>query len=280
MIKIKLFGDFGDREKYKTIVENIYDASNNPFYGVDKKIFITNDDDFTHAIILNKDMPDLKIPKENVLGLACEPYEYLCVNETFVNYAQKHIGKYLIGDKHDLPEPFIEHFGYMWHSNPKKDFFYKPNIMSIVVSEKTGAPGHRYRHILAKEIVKYNLPVDIYGRGSNGYKSAQMKGTFHDVEPYETYMFSICIENFSNNHYFSEKIITPLLYNCRPIYCGCKNIRQYFNDDTITLSGVASIDIQLIIQILNNPSLYYKKTYTDKNLKTVNLLHNLDKLFD
>ena len=31
------------------------------FYGIDKKYIFTNDDDFTHAIIINTSMPALKI---------------------------------------------------------------------------------------------------------------------------------------------------------------------------------------------------------------------------
>ena len=223
-------------------------------------------------------MPELKIPKENVIGLAFEPIRFLNITHEFVNYAKQHIGKYLIGDKYNLPEPFVEHFGYMWHSRPPKEITLKEKVMSIVVSNKRSAPGHIYRHQLIEEIIKNRLPIDIYGHGSGQYSYPTVKGSFNDAEPYENYLFSICIENFKCGHYFSEKIITPLLYNCMPIYNGCNNIDTYF-DDIINITGIVHTDIQTLTEILKNPYKYYKPTYNDKNKKTVNLIANLENLF-
>jgi hypothetical protein len=81
--------------------------------------------------------------------------------------------------------------------------------MSIVVSEKQFAPGHLYRDRLVQKIIELNLPIDIYGPGSNQYESKRVMGQFNDVEPYGTYYFSICLENTICSHYFSEKVVTP-----------------------------------------------------------------------
>jgi len=281
MIRVKIFSDFCNSKVAKEVYEKICDASNLDFYGKDKQVWITEDDDYTHAIIMNKAMPVLKIPKKNVVGLAFEPFEYLKLTPEFIQYAQHHIGKYFIGDKRRLPEPFIEHFGYMWYSNPKRDILKKAKIMSIVVSEKYWTPGQKYRHDLIDKIIEAKLPIDIYGRGSMKYahKSNNVKGEFNDAEPYEDYMYSICIENFSENHYFSEKIMTPMLYNCMPIYIGCKQINTYF-DDIIPLSGNISYDIELLADVFKPPGLFYRKTYTEKNRNTVSLLNNIHKIFD
>jgi hypothetical protein len=152
--------------------------------------------------------------------------------------------------------------------------------MSIVVSEKQFAPGHIYRHNLVQMIINNNLPIDIYGRGSGQYagNSKSIMGIFNDAEPYEDYLFSICIENYVCNHYFSEKIMTPLMYNCMPIYYGCKNINSYV-DNTINLTGNILFDINLIVNIIKLPQEYYKKTYTKKNTKAVNLIENLPTIF-
>ena len=278
MYKIKVFCPFADSTKCKEIYERINFASELEFYGKNKSIVITDDDDYTHAIIINTTMPQLKIPKQNVIGLAFEPIQFLGLTTSFVEYAQKYIGKYFIGDKHNLPAPFIEHFGYMWHSRPPKEITYKPNLMSIVVSEKQFAPGHIYRHKLVQQIIAHNLPIDIYGRGSNKYSYNRTRGGFNDAEPYESYLFSVCIENFQCNHYFSEKIITPLLHNCMPVYLGCKNIDQYF-DNMNNLSGNIDNDILLLTEIIKNPESYYKPTYNQKNIKTVNLLENVVDLY-
>jgi hypothetical protein len=276
---IKIFSDFCDSETCKKNFETICNSNNLNFYGLNKKVYITDKNDYTHAIILNKAMPVLNIAKENVLGLAFEPVEFLHINQQFINYAQKYIGKYFIGNTKNLPEPFIGHFGYMWHSNPCKEIINKHNIMSIVVSQKQFAPGHKYRHEFIQNIIKFNLPIDIYGHGSNLYNYSGVKGKFNDAEPYENYMFSICIENYINDHYISEKIITPIMFSCMPIYFGCNKIKNYF-DEVITLSGNIDNDIQIIISILSNPGKYYKKTYTEKNKKTVNLIENISDIFN
>ena len=114
MFKIKIFSTFCSSETCKVNFEKVYNTKDNELYGENKKIYITTEDDYTHAIILNKATPELTIPKENVVGLACEPFEFLQLTTSFVNYAKKHIGKYLIGEKRNLPEPFVEYFGYMW----------------------------------------------------------------------------------------------------------------------------------------------------------------------
>lgn len=280
MIKIiiKIFCSFAPSDKCKEVFEKINYSNKFSFYGIDKQYYFTNDDDFTHAIIINTAMPELKIPKENVLGLAFEPIYFLRLTPEFIEYAKKYIGRYFIGDKFDLPEPFIEHFAYMWHSRPAREILFKNKIMSIIVSEKQFAPGHLYRHQLVEKIIEHNLPIDIYGRGSTQYKYNRVIGQFNDAEPYENYSFSICIENTICNHYFSEKVITPLMYNCMPIYLGCKNLHKYL-ENIVILEGDVQKDIMVIIAILNNPTMYYRKTYTDKNIKAVNLIQNLPNIF-
>lgn len=281
MYKIKIFCPFASSKNCKEIYERINYASEIEFYGNNKKVYITDDDDYTHAIIINTIIPDLKIPKKNVIGLAFEPIPFLGLNTTFIEYAKKHINKYFIGDNLNLPDPFIAHFGYMWHSRPPKEITYKPNLISIIVSEKCFAPGHIYRHKLVEKIIELNIPIDIYGRGSTNYVyKDRIKGQFNDTEPYDNYLYSICIENYASNHYFSEKIITPLLFNCMPIYLGCKNIDSYFDtNNTIKLSGDISSDILLLKNIIINPDKYYMKTYNKRNIKTVNLIENIETIF-
>ena len=68
------------------------------------------------------------------------------------------------------------------------------------------------------------------------------------------------------------------MFNCLPIYYGCQNIQKYF-DDIIILTGDLNKDINMLILILQNPLKYYKKTYTTKNIKNVNLIENIETLF-
>ena len=254
------------------------------FYGKGKKVEFTTDNDYTHVIIVNTAMPVIKnnIPKENVIGLAYEPLHFLNLTQNFVNYAVNNIGKYFIGDKLNLPEPFVEHYGYMWHVTPLRHIPEKKNRMSIMISMKYQTFGHKYRHELTSLILTQGLPVDVYGRGCGLYKikSSRLKGEFDNLEPYESYDFHIAIENVKSNHYFSEKITNTLLCGTTPIYWGCKNIKDYFGEDVISLTGEANRDVELIKDVLKNPEQYKRNIDVNKIKEKISLLQNLDNIFE
>ena len=72
MKRVKIFSDFCDSQSCKKNFETIGGFENVSNYGIDKNVYITSDDDYTHAIIINKAMPTLTIPKDNVIGFAFE----------------------------------------------------------------------------------------------------------------------------------------------------------------------------------------------------------------
>lgn len=282
MIKIKIFSTFCSSETCKLNFEKVFNSKDNELYGENNKIYITTEDDYTHAIILNLAMPQLNIPKENVLGLAFEPRELLNLAPEFIKYAEKTIGKYLIGNNSNLPKFFIEHFTFMWHNNPNRSIPLeeKQSAISFVIGDKNFTPGHKYRYMLVNKILQLNLPIDIYGRGCRliNKKYNNVKGHFNNAEPYEKYLFCICIENYQSNDYFSEKFLDPLLHNCNPIYLGAKNIKNYFNN-IIQLKGNLLFDIELLKIILTNPLKYYTETYNERNLSKINFFDNIPKFF-
>jgi len=282
MYKIRFFSNFGDSNKCKEIYERLCQTQLLPYYGEDKNIYITNEDDYTHVIILNTAMPNIcHIPKENVIGLAFEPIIFLNLTHEFINYAETYIGKYFIGDKYNLPSVFIEHYGYMWHT-PRIDYIpLKPNTMSIMVSDKLQLPGHKYRHDIILRILSEQLPIDIYGRGCKYYNVSygQLKGGFESKEPYLDYKFHIAVENVQSNHYFSEKITDCLLCGTTPIYLGCKNIDKYFPDNTIKLTGNIDKDITLLKNIIREPELYQKAINLTTIHKQVSLIENIEQIF-
>jgi hypothetical protein len=286
-MKIKIFSDFCTSEVCKEKFEKVCKSHLIENYGENKEIYITTNDDYTHAVILNKATPELKIPKSNVLGLACEPISFLALTPEFISYAKTHIGKYFIGDKNGLNPPFLENHGFMWFDHPASNkVIEKKNVMSIIFSEKNSAPGHKYRHALIVYIINNNLPIDIYGRGCQFLPDhlrnrANIKGIFNETEPYDNYIFTISIENFTSNHYFSEKIISPIMCGTIPIYLGCKNIDSYVKDFYVPMKGVYKDDIELILDVLKNPYQYMKDVKTPKEeiFDNLNFIKNVKNLF-
>jgi len=287
MKKIKLFSTWTTSINLKNEFEQSFDLLNDPKYG--KEYILISDDDYTHAIIFNTAMPNLKIPKDKVIGLSFEPNYFLGINNTFIEYAKKNIKFYFIGEKGNLPDVFIEKYAMLTHLPfPKQLPFQKTNKISLIASQKTFAPGHSYRHLLIQEILKLNLPVDIWGRCHVYYahlKDPRIKGNFENKEPYENYKFHIAIENFSIPEYFSEKITNCLIYKTMPLYWGCKNIKKYipeeniiFLDNNDKLQIRLNNDINIIKKIIENPNLYYK-TFDFKNSELYNPFNYLNTIF-
>jgi hypothetical protein len=281
-MRIRIFSSFSDSKNCKDVYERLCETSALSNYGPEKDYYFTDEDDYTHIIIQNTAMPSIShIPKENVLGLAFEPPRFLGLTNQFVEYAQKYIGAYFIGDTSGLPHPFREHFGYMWHMTPPKSIPEKSKIMSIAFSaKKHQIPGYIFRHDLVKRILASSLPIDLYGHGCRLYSDdARLKGPFCDEEPYKSYTFSICIENFQTNHYFSEKIMNPLLVGTTPIYYGAKTIDDYFPDMVIRLPENLDDIMSLLDSICRNPSAFQKNIQTDRVKETISLVKNLNKYF-
>ena len=282
--RIRIFSNFCKSEHCKDIYERLCEAHLMENYGPNKEIYITNDDDYSHVIIMNTAMPQLKynIPKENVVGMAFEPPKFLNLTQQFVEYARKNIGKYYIGDTTGLPEPFIERYSHMWYNPPLKTPPEKTKIMSIMVSEKMGEHGHLYRHDLVNKILETKLPVDIYGRGCKFYsflKDERVKGEFSEAEPYKDYMFHICIENIATPEYFSEKIMNPLLCGTTPIYLGCKNIGNYFPNNVFIMTGDTERDMRLLKKICADPEKYKKDVEIENVKNVIYLLRNIGSIY-
>jgi hypothetical protein len=315
---ICFFSDFCSSKHCKTVYERLCIAEKLPHYcktlaeyiartvvadGSNKPaLYITTEDETevkaTHIILLNKAMPDssffVGVPKSRVLGLAFEPPPLLNPTQHWLEFVKKHVGIYLIGERGQagylLPE-FTEHFGYLWH-NPVKISSLpssprKTAIMSIMVSEKRNTVGHQLRHHLVNIILKTNLPIHIYGRGcryymdaKNGKRDPRIRGEFVEDEPYTNYLFHIAIENLQYPHYFSEKIINPLIVKTVPIYWGCTKIRDYFPDCGIIRFQTPEEGMDIIQQCCFSPQKYLHDIDVLKVHKKINLLENLPLYFN
>lgn len=260
MIIIRIFSSFGSSEEATTafLTSNRLETHSTAYGHLYR---FTTENDYTHAILLNTAMPDrISLPRENVIGISAEPPAFLQMTREWIQYLQQHVCAYFIGDRSGLPEPFKEQYAALpWHCPIPNEphMAQKTRLMSIMVSHKKDAPGHRYRHQLVQAILAYpSLPIDIYGNGCDeyqGWNDSRVKGRFHGVEPYQTYRFHIAIENFSLPAYFSEKVSNPLLYDCIPVYYGCTAIESYFPGMTLRLTGDLSHDLRLIKEICSQP---------------------------
>ena len=272
-MKLRMFSNYASSEHLHQLFNKAFEIPAN--------IEFTADDDYTHAIVINHIMPDLKVPPSNVVGLAFEPWCLLQFGPNNIEYIRKHVGRYLCGEG-NRELPFFGHYPYMDICCKMPLTFEKPKLMSIIFSTKRYLPGHNYRHLLVSAILKYNLPIDIYGRGCKciqNINDPRIKGEFTKYEPYHDYMFTIAIENSQTEHYITEKLAIPLVSNTTPLYWGATKCDKYFPNMTIKLTGKMVNDLKIISDVLQNPN-SYRKPIDQKVLRdTINPFKHLDILF-
>ena len=98
----------------------------------------------------------------------------------------------------------------------------KTKNLSIITSQKHGAPGHQMRHWIAST---YGERMDRWGRDYRPMTSkASALGPYH---------FSIVVESVRTPGYFSEKLIDCLAVGTTPIYWGAPDIGQWFDEKAI-----------------------------------------------
>jgi len=110
--------------------------------------------------------------------------------------------------------------------------YQKTKLVSAISSAKAFLPGHVTRLEFINSIKD---KVDLFGRGINEIPSK--------LDGLAEYAFSVAIENvYTDDYYFSEKIVDCFLTGTVPIYYGCPNIHKFFNmDGILTFTSIAEL---------------------------------------
>lgn len=257
MIKIIVLSDFWNPTAAAQVMKDVFQKGQDNY---SEYIQFVYDNSFTHAIILNTYMPQLNIPKENIIGLAWEPLEFLRITPEWLQYVKQNIGTYFIGRlRQDFPDNIKLGYPFMCHERRRDLYFQnktptKTKLCCIIFSKKFMLPGHKYRMKIVEEILKSDLPIDIYGRGCSLIKKndPRIKGEFENMgDVCKEYKYLISIENTQSSDYISEKFVDCIYQNIIPIYWGATNVEKYFGPNCcFKLSGNIEKDINYIKQIL------------------------------
>ena len=130
--------------------------------------------------------------------------------------------------------------------NPK--IHEKSKLISMIASNKTMTSGHRFRHEIAKSFSS-EFGIDMWGSGYKPFKDKE--------DPLKDYHFSISIMNCKVDNFFTEVLLDNFRLGTVPIFWGCPNIDDYFDE-----RGIISFDtITELNDILENLTI---KSYTDK----------------
>jgi hypothetical protein len=93
----------------------------------------------------------------------------------------------------------------------------KKKLCSILTSTKTMNPMHMFRLEIAKALKGSNVDVTISDKYGDYF--------IHLDE----YMYSICIENYFDKYYFTERLLNCFVTGVVPIYAGATSLSSFFD---------------------------------------------------
>ena len=122
-------------------------------------------------------------------------------------------------------------------SNEDAGVHKKSKMLSMIASKQVLTRGHRLRHKVA-DAIRGRYEVDMWGGGYRPFGksiSGRTAGAIREGknEPLQDYRFSITIMNSSEKNYFTETLVDVFRQGAIPIFWGCPNIGEYFNEDGI-----------------------------------------------
>jgi hypothetical protein len=147
--------------------------------------------------------------------------------------------------------------------NEDAKIYKKTKFASLIASRNSLTKGHRLRHRIAKAIIEDGNPKEVTFWGRNSYK------TFPEgnkVSVLKDCHFDIVVENAKHKNYFTEKIIDNFRTGTLPIYCGCENIGDFFNEKGI-IKFETPEELVNIIKNLTTDDYYDRLEYIQENFE-------------
>ncbi len=273
---------------------NIYNSILNCFpLSEEDKNLLTYRDDYEYLGIINGCNRNMQIIKEKTVGFLQEPAN----NINYDRNLDKYCGSIYCQDKnmfnqykgiqeHNLCMFYSNHtfyqndkFNNLSFDNRKKICIF---VSSIFHPNNPKWTNHNYlkRHKLIQQILNSDLEIDIYGRGWD-IKDERYKGSpINKHEILKNYQYSIAIENVCEQNYISEKFFDCILNDTMPIYYGCPNINDVFDENCyipLKIENESIIDdLKKIISVDNRN----KEAFLDAKQKYFNNFNPLKKIKD
>lgn len=103
----------------------------------------------------------------------------------------------------------------------------KEKLVSMLSSRKTRCALHIKRLLIATRLKVFAKQVDVFIQGLS------FSGQISPLQTLSEYRYSIVMENFIGNGYFTEKILNCFATGTVPIYLGAPDINKYFDPNGI-----------------------------------------------
>lgn len=211
-------------------------------------------------------MDSLHVPDNSSLFLI-EPksihpghYEYALQNAERLKYIISYDKEFFNGKINNfihVPPPFGT-----WINDTDRKIYDKNLNISFIASTKQLCEEHKYRQEMVNKLS--NL-CDVYGKGRGEIKNK--------VDGLKNYRFSVCMENYITDLYYTEKILDCFLTGTIPIFWGTSEIKKIFDErGIIFLDDITNNKFK--IECLTEEFYNSKKEYIIKNFEIANKLKN------
>ena len=135
---------------------------------------------------------------------------------------------------------FMPFAAQIWYGKGNPDIIVKDQYrrktenISITSSNKVWCELHKIRLELAQKC-KINNWAKTFGTFDGG------PWTSYDIS-LESFRYSIVIENYISDYFFTERLTSCFAAQTIPIYLGARKVEQFFNIDGIIVLSIADID--------------------------------------
>lgn len=176
-------------------------------------------------------------PNKDILVKVPAGNRWLFIGESPIEQYRWHLDSYPLFDKvfgfwnqAEAPNLVHEQTALPWHVGRSYDQLMalgleearqaKSARVSWVTSNASHKEGHKLRMAFKDHMAQQQFDFDLFGRGFT-----PIDDKFDGIAPYK---YSIALENYSCNDYWTEKIADCFLSWTVPVYWGCSNILKYF----------------------------------------------------
>jgi hypothetical protein len=197
--------------------------------------FNLNDYDVNKSVELwidTFDRIDVSRAKKKIF-IALEPEEVIHLNE-HIEYFSKAFHFILTYDEtllKKLDNAILFEFGTTWIDLEEAKKIKKEFSVSTVCGQKSITKHQKYRHKVWLSQEKITIPKKFFLSQHGGPRLFEGNEILRDSKmPMFNSMFHICMENVSKKYYFTEKLIDSFICKSVPIYFGCSNVEDYFDE--------------------------------------------------
>ena len=149
------------------------------------------------------------------------------------------------------------------------NLYKKSKLISLIASDKRWCSGHKFRHQIAAN--NYDK-VDLWGRAFKKMPEGAK------VLALAEYSFSITVENSKGKNYFTEKLIDCFRTGTVPIYWGCPNVGDFFDEGGIISFNELS-ELEEILKNLNFEEYHKRFESVKRNFNLAKQWTSMDDTF-